>query len=519
MVTNELEQEEALKERDDVTNRRRLKGTIVFERELLEAVERCLGVGLAVISRDFRVLWANRQMREVFGDVENERCYRAYHERSEVCENCGVREIFETGKEQVTRDESHKDANGNVAWAQLIVNPIKDEHGNVTAALELAVPITERKRLENELRQYSEHLEELIETRTAELKASEEKFRAITERSFDLIITVDPQGRITYASPSSFFMTGYSPEQLIGKLFTNYVPEDEAAKLVQAFARVAGGEVGRGLESKILGADGSVVHVEIVGSPIIGIGGAVTAVQAIVRDITERRRLEEMKDQFVSHVAHELRTPLASITGYLDLTLSDTKALPKEVESNLHVVKRNADLLLSLTNDLLDIQRMQAGRLQLNMQPLNLHEIITQTVKEIKPLMDKKKQNLTLKIPEKLIPIEGDPTRLTQVLVNLLSNASKFAPESGKIALITSETEETIQVQVSDNGIGIKPEDLERIFQPFALILKPSYFQGTGLGLSITRGLVEAHGGKISAESGGPGKGATFTFTIPKRKP
>jgi signal transduction histidine kinase len=162
---------------------------------------------------------------------------------------------------------------------------------------------------------------------------------------------------------------------------------------------------------------------------------------------------------------------------------------------------------------------MQAGRLQLNMQPLNLHEIITQIVKEIKPLIDKKKQNLTLKIPEGPIPIEGDPTRLTQVLVNLLSNASKFAPESGKITLIANDSEEIIQVQVSDNGIGIKPEDLERIFQPFALILKPSYFRGTGLGLSITRGLVEAHGGKISAESGGLGKGATFTFTIPKRKP
>ncbi|WP_455276200.1 sensor histidine kinase [[Eubacterium] cellulosolvens] len=121
-----------------------------------------------------------------------------------------------------------------------------------------------------------------------------------------------------------------------------------------------------------------------------------------------------------------------------------------------------------------------------------------------------------MKVPKGRLFIQGDSIRLSQALINLLNNASKFTPERGKIELSVENMKESIQVQVKDSGIGIRKKDLERIFEPFANIKKPNYIKGTGLGLSLTKGFVEAHGGKIWVESSGEGKGAEFTFTLPK---
>jgi signal transduction histidine kinase len=182
----------------------------------------------------------------------------------------------------------------------------------------------------------------------------------------------------------------------------------------------------------------------------------------------------------------------------------------------LAVVKRNADRLINLTNELLDIRRLQAGRLELNREPLDLREIIDQCAKEIRPLIDSKLQQLHVNIPNKPLHVQADRTRIAQAIMNLLNNASKFTPEGGRVTLSAAEDAEVIQVQVSDTGIGIRSEDLRKIFEPFTYIRKPIQTEGTGLGLSITKGLLEAHGGRIWGESAGEGEGATFTFTLPR---
>jgi len=241
--------------------------------------------------------------------------------------------------------------------------------------------------------------------------------------------------------------------------------------------------------------------------------------ESVVADVVQHKQLQEMKDRFISTVTHELRTPLISIKSYVDYVLSgELGSLPAEVTSSLNVAKRSTDRLLSLVNDLLDIRRLESGRLELRVESLNLREVVDQSVKEIKFFIDEKKQNLHVVLWDESLPVQGDRVRLCQVVVNLLSNASKFTPENGEITLRVEEREDAILIRVSDTGIGIKKEDLERVFQPLASIEKPTYVKGTGLGLSITKSLVEAHGGKIWAESAGEGKGATFTFTVPKRK-
>jgi two-component system phosphate regulon sensor histidine kinase PhoR len=241
-------------------------------------------------------------------------------------------------------------------------------------------------------------------------------------------------------------------------------------------------------------------------------------IDALIRDITERKRLQNMKDQFFTAVTHELRTPLVSIKGYVDHIVAKESNLTPSLRSQIEIVKRNTQRLLNLTEDLLNIQYMETGRLQLKFEDLNLQEILTQCVEEIQPLVNEKGQEVRLEIPGKTLLVVADRVRLVEVLMNLLQNANKFSPNGGSITLRVEEDVGTVTISVTDGGIGIDKRDLGRVFEPFAAIPKPTYFKSSGLGLSLTKRLVETHGGKIWVTSAGIGSGATFAFTIPKLK-
>jgi signal transduction histidine kinase len=211
--------------------------------------------------------------------------------------------------------------------------------------------------------------------------------------------------------------------------------------------------------------------------------------------------------------------PLVGMKGYVDYVLEEkTEPLPGRVRESLGVVKRGLDQLLSTTNAVLEIRREELGLLQLELESLDFRGVVEDCIAEVQPSASKK-QRFRLELPDVPLTIQGDRAKLNQVLTNLLSNALTFAPGS-EITLRVRELNDTVSVQVSDTGIGIRKEDLGRVFEPFAAIQKPTQFlfaKGAGLGLSVSKGLVEAHGGKIWAESEGEGKGATFTFTLPKQ--
>jgi signal transduction histidine kinase len=233
--------------------------------------------------------------------------------------------------------------------------------------------------------------------------------------------------------------------------------------------------------------------------------------------IAERERLQEQRERFMSVITHELRTPLVSIEGYMDYIYTGKLGpIPEKVELCLKIVRQESSRLLSLTNDLLDLRRLEFGKFQLDKKPLDYCDVIDHCTHEIQPLFEEKKQQFKLDVPEDQLMINGDRNRLCQILINLLSNATKFTPEGSKIILQVERYTDNIKTQIADTGIGIRKEDLGKVFEAFTSIKKPSHIKGTGLGLSITRGLVEAHGGKIWVESAGEGKGATFTFTIPE---
>jgi PAS domain S-box-containing protein len=412
------------------------------------------------------------------------------------------------------------------------------ELGGKKYALNMWVDITERKKMEEQLKRHSSRLEEMVEERAGKLKRSEERLRRIYDTTLNVLYTTSLEGEILDMNPAGLSLFGFQnlDEARKTNIKTLYANLDDRRKLIELAEQ---GPI-INFETKFKKTDDQTIEALVNTYPLrdeekklIGFQEAIIDIterkevekmrdqltQALVQDVERRKELERMRDQFISAVTHELRTPLVSMTGYLDLALSEeSQPMSEEVLSDLHVVKRNMDRLLNLVNDLLDISRMQSGRFQLNLQPIDLKDVMNTYIKDTQPLLEEKKQNLKLEIPENELPVQADQVRLCQAVMNLLSNATKFSSEGSEITLRIEEEQEEITVKVSDKGIGIKKEDLERVFEPFSAIEKPTYIKGTGLGLSITRGLVEAHGGRIWAESEGEGKGTTFTFTLPKQK-
>ncbi|HIH87661.1 TPA: GAF domain-containing sensor histidine kinase, partial [Candidatus Bathyarchaeota archaeon] len=233
----------------------------------------------------------------------------------------------------------------------------------------------------------------------------------------------------------------------------------------------------------------------------------------------QARMLATVKTRFLSTATHEIRTPLTSIMGYTELIQG---ALEAEDTSKLQVyfdaVQRNAERLTRLTDDLLDTQRIEEGRMKMSKTPTTTRELLVDLAREATPRLIHRRQ--TLEVSDGFGGVvDADRDRLIQVLANLVGNASKFSPEGSAIQLLVEERGGEVLFSVRDEGVGIPPEDLPKLFKPFPGIHVEGNREGTGLGLNICKGIVELHGGRIWAESGGLGKGSTFSFTIPEAQP
>ena len=232
----------------------------------------------------------------------------------------------------------------------------------------------------------------------------------------------------------------------------------------------------------------------------------------------QNRAIEEanrLKTEFVSMVSHELRTPLTSIQGFAELLLEGGE-IAGEARESLTIVKKNADRLLGLINDLLDVARMEAGRIELHRTSLDLARLIREVAGSLRPLIEAKRQRLRLDLGDALPAVWADTNRVTQILTNLISNAHRYTPVEGGITVAARRDDRFVRVDVSDTGIGLSPEEQAQLFTKFfrAHDRSPQAAGGTGLGLVITRLLVELHGGQITLSSA-PGQGSTFTFSLP----
>jgi signal transduction histidine kinase len=223
--------------------------------------------------------------------------------------------------------------------------------------------------------------------------------------------------------------------------------------------------------------------------------------------------LDRLKDEFVSSISHELRTPLTSISGYVELLLEQEESEQKR--GHLSIVERNADRLLALVSDLLFAARLQYGRLELERSAVDLRQLVLQSVDSARPRAGA--ASVELHVDAREVPtIDGEPSRLAQLLDNLVSNAIKFTPGGGRVSVTLGVTGDTIRIGVSDTGIGISETERERLFERFfrSQSALEAQIQGTGLGLYISKAIVDAHGGRIGVESV-PGSGTTFVVELP----
>jgi signal transduction histidine kinase len=229
----------------------------------------------------------------------------------------------------------------------------------------------------------------------------------------------------------------------------------------------------------------------------------------------EAREANRLKDEFLATVSHELRTPLNVILGRTRMILG-AGDLETALE-NAEIVERNGAALARLVDDLLDMSRMNVGLIALERQPMHLVPVIESSILAVQPAVEAKRIALTIDAQPDLPPFTGDPTRIQQVVWNLLTNAVKFTPADGQIRIETRLSDGHITLSVSDSGQGIAPDALPRVFDPFWQGEPTASRQhgGLGLGLSIVRRLVDLHGGDVRADSDGPGRGATFTITLP----
>jgi PAS domain S-box-containing protein len=237
----------------------------------------------------------------------------------------------------------------------------------------------------------------------------------------------------------------------------------------------------------------------------------------VFRDVTHEREVDRMKTEFVSLVSHELRTPLTSIKGYTEMVLDgDAGEINEEVQEYLDIVFKNAERLVALVNDLLDLSRIESGRIQIKSEPVDLNEIVQTVVVSLQQKIREKEQSLAVDIDPQATQAVGDRDKLVQALTNYVSNAHKYTPAGGDIRIEVGKQGDFARVSVRDNGFGISPEDQARLFTRFYRVDNSMTREigGTGLGLSIVKQLIELQGGEISVESA-PGQGSVFTFSVP----
>lgn len=258
-------------------------------------------------------------------------------------------------------------------------------------------------------------------------------------------------------------------------------------------------------------------ELELFSTPVQSESGEPLGRLFAFRDVTREREVSRMKSDFVALVSHELRTPLTSIKGYIDLLLAeDAGALNTEQCDFLTIVKNNADRLVTLINDLLDLSRIESGRIEARRERLDIATLIAGVAAAFRPQLERKGQHLALDFDAGLPAVSGDADRIIQVFTNLISNAHKYTPNGGSITVRGTAEREAVRVDVTDSGMGLTPDEQGQLFTRFFRSRRRAAQEagGTGLGLVITRSLVEMHGGVMSVTSQ-PGQGATFSVTLP----
>lgn len=360
--------------------------------------------------------------------------------------------------------------------------------------------------------------------------SAEHFLAAIIDSSDDAIVSKNLDGIVTSWNAGAERIFGYPAEEMVGQPILKLIPVDRREEEPMILARLRNGERVDHFETKRVRKDGKIIDISLTISPVRNAEGIIVGASKVARDITlqkqagealvraseETGRQSRMKDEFLATLSHELRTPLQSISGWVQLLRSGSLA-PGELEQGLEVIARNVQAQQRIIDDLLDMNRILSGKVRLDVQRIDLSGIVQAAVDTIRPAAHAKQIRLTAVLDPLAKAVSGDPQRLQQVFWNLLTNAVKFTPKNGHIEVLLARNGSHLEVTVTDSGAGITADFLPHVFDRFRQEDQTmSRSQGgLGLGLAIVKHLVELHGGRVTAQSPGPGLGAVFTVILP----
>jgi PAS domain S-box-containing protein len=406
---------------------------------------------------------------------------------------------FEDEGWRVRKDGSH-------FWAHVVITALRDDNGKLLGYSKITADVTNRRFQEEALRQ------------------GEERFRLLVEGVADYaIFMLDPEGIVTSWNTGAERINGYRRDEILGKHFSRFFPQDEldAGKPWEelATARRTGRAEDEGWRVR---KNGERFWARAVVTTLYDSHGRLRGFAKVTQDLTQRRHIENLEkaarnvNEFIAVLAHELRNPLAPIRNALQV-MARAPAGHQAHEAMRQTIDRQSAQLVRIVDDMLDISRISHGSLPIERRPVDMADVVRRALETATPAIEAARHTVTVDLPAERLLVEGDVHRLTQLLTNILHNSARYTPDGGLIAVSARAEATQAMVRVSDNGRGIEPELIDRMFDMFVRGREPVELVegGLGVGLALARRIAEAHGGSLEAHSEGKNQGSEFVLRIP----
>jgi len=547
----------------DIAERKRMEEEMENSRAQLQALLDGSPDAIRQIDTNMRIIWANKTALNMTPDAVGQTCHKAYVNREEPCEGCPCKKAMDTGQIEmgVMYQPAFKGVQGESYWEDIGV-PMRDGDGKIVGVIEITRNVTERKQAEQRIERLNAVLRAIrnvnqliarekdrnwllkgICDNLIEARGYHSAWVAIFGESGELVASAEAGLGRDFSPMVKLLKRGKLTDCAQRALMQSEAVVTEAPSSTCVDCPLAGMYCDRGAMTVRLEYGG-----KVYGMMSVSIPKALTAdeeeqslfkevandvafalhdieleekrkqaEQALIEKSRELEIASQAKSEFLASMSHELRTPLNAVIGFSELMLDGVPGdINDEQRQCLSDILSSGRYLLHLINDVLDLSKVEARKMELELENLNLADVIDDMRQTVKPMLDDNRHKLRVNVEEGLPQVRADKSRLRQIFLNLLSNAVKFTPIGGELGVEVSRKGDWCQVSVVDNGIGIRQEDQERIFEAFtqADTLPDREKEGTGLGLTVTRQLVELGGGKTWVESE-YGKGSKFTFTLP----